>query len=167
MSGAMNTLAKGLKWQDSSKFKISMTGPGAGIIGVPDADTLTMCCQNVQLAEITTKPIEAYIAEEWRFASSHLENYTIGITFKDYNNFTLYKGFANALQEFVRTYPADQAVNIKIETADAFNITSFLGVVEFKDCILTSVGAATLDNSAVASVSEFTVQFKASYVITG
>lgn len=167
MSGVKQTDSKIKKWQDPSKFSIEMTGAGHHFIGSPSAEDLSMACQGVQLAELTMKPIEDYIGEEWRFAHGRLENYQISITFKDYNNFTLYKNFANGMQKMTREFPDDCKIDVKVSSTDNFLINDFEDVVTFKDCMLIAVGGATLDNSAVASIAEFSVTFKASYVETG
>jgi len=166
MSGAMVTLAKGQKWQDPSKFSIDITGAGADVLELPGPEILSMCCQGIQLAEINSNPIEQYIAEEWRFGTKILENYQIAITFKDYNNFELYKKFAKGIQKFLRMYPDEQKFDIRVDTSDDFSVDDFKTVVEYKDCMLVAVAGSTLDNSAVASVAEFTVTMKCSYVIT-
>jgi hypothetical protein len=165
MAGPKNTEIKAKKWQDPSKFKVTITGAGAGIIGgftaTPD---LTLACTAVSLAEINTTPVDEWIGEEWRFATGRLENMQFTLTFKDYDNFTLYRGFAKAIQTFSRMYPNDQKCNIEIETADEFDIEAFVPLAKFKDSILITVSGPTLDNSAVASIAEFSVTFKTSYV---
>lgn len=168
MSGPMNVDAKNIKWQDPSKFRISLTGPGAdaGGFSALDPALLSMSCTGVQLAEINTTPIEKFTAEEWRFASGRLENYQIQISFKDYDNFTLYRMWAKAIQDFLREYPDDQKINLEVETSDDFAVDGFSPIVHFKDCILIAVGGATLDNSAIASIAEFSVTLKCSYVET-
>ena len=107
MSGEMQTLIKSVNWQDPSKFFIYFTGAGAGTLNLP-ADKITMACKGISLASVTGAPIEQFIAEEWRFSVGRLEAYQINITFQDYNNFTLYKKFSNAIQEFLREYPDSQ-----------------------------------------------------------
>lgn len=163
MSGPMQVAIKDVKWQDPSKFSISFTGAGTSVLSLPEPRVLSMACTGIQLAEIATTPIEQYVAEEWRFAIGRLENYQISIGFKDFNNFTLYKKWANAIQEFLRMYPDDQKFNVDIMTADDFNPNELTPIVSFKDCILIAVGAPQLDNSAVASVAEFSVTIKCSY----
>jgi hypothetical protein len=162
MSGQMQTLIKSVNWQDPSKFKIMFTGPGAGTLSLP-SDKITMACKGISLASVTGAPIEQFIAEEWRFAIGRLESYQITISFLDYNNFTLYKKFAKAIQKFLRMYPDDQKFNIHIYTADNFTPAAVIPIIDFKDCILMSIEAPTLDNSAVASVAEFSVSIKCSY----
>ena len=166
MSGSMNVIAKSVKWQDPSKFKIYFDGKGANAAGFSDLDPdlLSVSCTGIQLAEINASPIEEYIGEQWRFASGRLENYQITITFKDYNNFTLYKLWTKAIQDFLREYPEDQYFTLNIQTADAFDVDNFSDIVKFQKCYLTAVSGATLDNSAIASVAEFSVTFKAAYV---
>jgi len=166
MSGSMNTLTKSLSWQDPSKFRISMTGPGSGELDLPKAEILSSACQSIQVADITQTPIQEFIGEQWRFASGRLENYQIGITFKDYNNFELYRKFADGIQDFSRMYPDDQNINLEIYTSGTFDVDKFTKIAEFKDCLLIAVSGPTLDNSSVASVAEFTIQLKASYVKT-
>jgi hypothetical protein len=161
MAGPKNTELKGKKWQDPSKFKVTISGLGAGEIGVAD---VTIACTAISLAEINTTPVEEWIGEEWRFATGRLENMQFTLTFKDYDNFTLYKKFANAMQKFVRMYPDKQKCDIEIETADEFEIGSMVPLAKFKDSILVSVSGPTLDNSAVASLANFSVTFKTSYV---
>ena len=166
MAGPKESQIKAINWQDPSKFKIDLTGTGAGLLGLPDADTLTMCCTSVGLAEVNSSPVEDWVGEEWRFAIGRLEQYNISITFKDYNNFTLYKKFAKGMQDFSRKYPDDQKFNVEIYTTDSFQISSFVKAVDFKDCLLVSVSGAALDNSAVATVAEFTVTMKCTHVTT-
>jgi len=166
MSGPMNIAAKQPKWQDPSKFSISIVGAGAGVLRLPAPDVLSMACQGISLAELNATPIEDWVGEEWRFATGRLENYQITITFKDYDNFELYRKFANAFQKFTRMYPDDQKIDLLIDTSDDFGVNAFKTIVEFKDCMIIAVSGATLDNSAVASVAEFTVTLKCSYVTT-
>lgn len=166
--GAPNDLIKSLKWQDPSKFEVQLTGPGAalGKLDTVPPNILTACITSISLPDINVTPIEGYIGEEWRFASGRLENYLITITFKDYNNFKLYKIWSDALQKFLREYPDDQKINIVVRTADDFSPTGLSKIVEYKDAILSTVSGPTLDNSAIASVAEFSVTLKASYVVT-
>jgi len=166
MSGRKNIEAKQKKWQDPSKFSIEMTGAGHSLIGFPTAEDLSLACQGIQLAELTITPIEQWIGEEWRFAQGRLENYQISITFKDYDDFTLYKKFSEGIQRMTREFPDDCKIDVKISATDSFQINTFVPVVTFKDCLLISVGGAMLDNSAVASVAEFSITMKASYVET-
>ena len=162
MSGNMQTLTKSVNWQDPSKFKISFTGPGAGTLNLPQ-DLITMACKGISLASVTGAPIEQFIAEEWRFATGRLESYQLSISFLDFNNFTLYKKFSSSIQKFLRMYPDDQKFNILVATADNFSPGNFVPIIEFKDCILMSIEAPNLDNSAVASIAEFSVSIKCSY----
>ena len=162
MSGSKQTQLKSVKWQDPSKFSISFTGAGAGTLGLPQ-DKITMACKGISLASVAGAPIEQFIAEEWRFSIGRLESYQISITFQDFDNFTLYKKFAKAIQKFLRMYPDDQKFNIMIYTAEDFTPGSLVPIIEFKDCMLMSIEAPTLDNSAVASIGEFSVAIKCSY----
>jgi len=166
MSGIKNVEAKNVKWQDPSKFKISFNGPGAEKSGIAaiDQSLLSMSCTGIQLADINQTPIEDYIGEEWVYSSGRLEGYQISIGFKDFDNFSLYKTWAKAIQDFLREYPADTKFDIVIETADDFDPTDFVKIATFKDCLLVAVGGANLDNSAIASIAEFTVQMKSNYV---
>ncbi len=162
MSGSMQSLTKSVNWQDPSKFRIAFTGPGAGTLALP-SDKITMACKGISLASVTGAPIEQFVAEEWRFATGRLESYQLTIAFMDFNNFTLYKKFSRAIQKFLRMYPDDQKFNIHISTADNFTPGSLIPIIEFKDCMLMAIEAPNLDNSAVASIAEFSVSIKCSY----
>jgi hypothetical protein len=164
----MVTKAKNVKWQNPSIFNISLTGPGTKISGLDsiEPEILSMACTGIQLADINAHNIEEYIGEEWRFANGRLENYQITVTFKDFDNFKLYRIWASTVQKALRMYPDDQKINLEVYTADSFDIEKYTKIVEFKDCMLTTVSGGTLDNSAIASVSEFSVVLKCSYVIT-
>lgn len=166
MVGPRNVVTTSLQWQDPSKYIFDITGPGASIIGLPDADTLTSACTSIQLPDINSAPIEEYIAEEWRFAIGRLENYLISLTFRDYDNFDLYKKWAYGIQKFLREYPDSQKLNLEIQTSSNFGVDDFVPMANFNDCILITVSGPTLDHSAIASVGEFTVTLKASYVQT-
>jgi hypothetical protein len=166
--GQPTEIAKSLAWQDPSKFKVMVLptgGDAQGSLNI-DPDVLTASVTGIQLAEINTTPVEEWIAEEWRFATGRLEHYQIQLTMKDYENFVLYRMWAEAIQKFSRSYPDDQKFDILVQTATDFSVTSFKPIVTFKDCILITVGGPNLDNSANASIAEFTITAKASYVET-
>jgi len=162
--GSKHVQAKSLKWQDPSKFQLEITGAGAGILSLPSPEILSMACQGVILPEINSAPVEDWIGEEWRFATGRLENYHFTITFKDFDNFTLYRKFANAMQKYSRMYPDDKKLDIMIKTSDDFGVDSFSPIATFKDTVLVAMSGSTLDNSAVASVAEFSTTFKCSYI---
>ena len=166
MSNPMITLLKSINWQDPSKFKVTFSGSGAsyGKLNSQGVDKTSMAISNIQLAEINTTPIEEYTAEEWRFALGRAENLQITINFKDFNNFTLYRLWTNALQDFMREYPDTIKFNVDIFVANIPDINNFTPIVSFKDCILVSVSAPTLDHSAIASIAEFSITAKCSYV---
>lgn len=168
MSGPMNILTKSVNWSDPSKFRLLINGAGAELGGFSSGhikpEIITMACTGVQLADINSTPIEEFTAEEWRFATGRLENYQLQIGFKDYNNHKLYSIFLKAIQNFLREYPDSQKFDVSILVADDFDITNFKPLVTYKDCILIAVGGATLDNSAIASIAEFNVVAKCSYV---
>ena len=162
--GVKNVQAKSVKWQDPSKFKIEITGPGSGILSLPSPEILSMACQGVLLPEINTTPVEEWIGEEWRFATGRMENYNFSITFKDFDNFSLYKKFSNAMNKYSRMYPDDKKLDITINTSDDFALGSLSPITVYKDSILIGMSGSNLDNSAVASVAEFSVTFKCSYI---
>jgi len=167
MSGPKNVEAKGKAWQDPSKFRIKLTGPGAGVIGVAGMSAdLSMACTSFQVPEIAAAPLDEFTGEEWRFANGRLENMLVTITFKDYDNFTLYKMFAKGIQKMLRMYPDDTKINVHVDTAPFFQVSAFSTIVTFKDCMLINVSGPTLDNSATSSVGEFTITLKGSYVTT-
>ena len=166
MSGILSTSAKSRKWQDPSKFKISITGAGASLFGNLSPEDLSIACSSIALAGYNITPIESYIGEEWRFAIGRMEALQVDITFKDFDNFKLYRAFSKGLQDSIRMFPDSIKIDLDIQTSSDFDIESFVDTVTFKDCILTSVGGATLDNSAVASVAEVTINLKCSYAIT-
>jgi len=159
-------LVKSIKWQDPSKFKVMIlpTGSVASSLIKIDPEVLTASITNVRLPELNSVPIEEWIAEEWRFATGRLENYQVEMTLKDFDNYTLYRMFTNAKQKFLREYPDDQKFDVKIQTASDYDINNFVDMATFKDCILVTVSPPTLDNSANASVAEFSVVAKSSYV---
>ena len=159
-------IAKSINWQDPSKFKVMILPTGSvssNLINITP-EILTASINNIRLADINTAPIEEWIGEEWRFATGRLENYQVEITMKDFDNFKLYRMWANAKQKFVRAYPDDQKFDIKIQTASDYQITNYIDMVTFKDCMLITVNSPTLDNSANASVAEFSIVAKSSYV---
>ena len=164
MSGTKNIQAKQVKWQDPSKFRISLLGPGAVIMMTPEPDDLTLSCTGMQLPELAGETIEDWIGEQWRYAPGRIAAPTVSITFKDYDNFKLYRAFTHAMQVFTRMYPKDQEFSILIETADDFDINTLIPVAEVSGCLLTTVGGSTLENSATSSIAEVTITAKATHI---
>lgn len=156
-------VAKLLKWQDSSKFQVEIypQGSAAGSVINLDPDILTAAITNISMAEFNATPIEEYIGEQWKFSTGRLEHYQVQISLKDFNNFTLYRMFSKAIQRLSRMYPEDQYFTIIVSTADDYDITNFKKTVEFVNCMLITVSAPVLDNSANSSIAEFSVTFKA------
>jgi hypothetical protein len=161
-------VAKTLKWQDPSKFSVHIYPKGSESVShlKVEPEKVTAAITNIQLAEINTDPVDEWVGEEWRFSTGRLDFYTVTLTFKDYENFELYRMWTRAIQDFARVYPDDQKFDIMVQTATDYDITSFIPTVLFMDCILVTVSGPTLDNAANASIAEFTVTAKSSYVVT-
>jgi len=153
-----------INWQDSSKFLIQIHGKGSNYLKLPKPDILTATISSIELADIQDTPVEEYIGEEWRFTTGRLENYQLSITFRDYDYLHLYRNFANAKQKFSRMYPDDQKIDITLRVGN-YNMQDYKKILTFKDSLLVSVSPPTFDNSATASIAEFTTVFKSSYYV--
>jgi len=166
MSAPRQTDMKNIKWQSPTNFKISFSGPGADFIQLTGKDDLlTLACKGIQMAEHNASGTDGqWIAEQWVFNIGRLEAPLITLNFKDYDNFTLYKSFSNAIQKFTRMYPNAQKMDIAIYTTDTFDIENYKLALTFKDCIMQSVSGPELDHTAVASIAEFSVTWRCTYV---
>lgn len=167
MAGERSIITTSFAWTDPSKFKISFTGAGASFLSIDGmSDILTSSCLSIQLADISADQVEEWSAEEWKFMTGRLSSYLISISLKDFDNFTLYKKFSKGIQDFMRMYPDEQKMNLLVESTSTFGEVDFLPICEFKDCMLVTVSGPTLDHSSVASIGQFTITLKSSYVET-
>jgi len=166
MSSPKQNEIKNINWQSPTNFKISFTGEGAEFIGLAgNDDKLTVACKGIQMAEHNASGTDGtWIAEQWMFNIGRLEAPLVTISFRDYDNFNLYKSFSSSIQKFTRMYPNAQKMDITVYTADSFDINNYSKAFSFKDCILQSVSGTELDHSAVASIAEFSVTWKCTYV---
>ena len=161
-------IAKSIRWQDASKFRIQLIASGraaSNVISKMDPHILTTTILSIQLPEMNITPVEEWIAEEWRFTTGRIEHYQIQISFRDYDNLTIYKLWSYAIQEFSTLYPDDQKFDVLIQTATDYRINEFENVILFKNCMIVSVSGPSLDHSANQSIAECTVSLKSTYAV--
>jgi len=163
------TYAINKKWDDPTKFSIEIKPTGRSarklLKGFSEQD-ITVAAMSIQLPDMVITPVESWTAEQWRFVSGRLEPYQIQLTMKDYDNYHLYKTFAKAIQDFTREYPGSQMFDITVKTAADYDPNNYKSIVTFKNCMLISVAGPTLDHSAKANISEFSIIAKAQFLKT-
>ncbi len=152
------------KWTLTSNFAIQFTGNAGGLWEKTFGNTdFNLYIKNFELPQYgSSELIEDFINNRYRMAQGVYDVASFAITFKDFDNFSLYRKFLKFLVESKNKYFDEVSFNI-----DVFKLPDHPGQTEMKmatveKCFLKYVSKITLDNENTGQIGEFTINIKSS-----
>jgi len=121
---------------------------------------LSLYVKNVNTPEYTNAPIEAYLADQWQIHSGRNELWTFTITFRDYNNLSLYKKFVKTYNNQKIQYFDYIKTGVKIIKEGDYFDEKDTTLLDMPSCLIAAVGSISFSNETEAQIAEFDVQFK-------
>lgn len=121
------------------------------------SDDINICLKDVVLPQYSGQFNEEIINGKWHFSRAADKAYNITLTFKDFNNGTLYRKFVNCLQVSRGNYSDACDFIIKVYLYNLNNIN--ICVLDTSEAQISDVSQITLSNEN-NEILEFSVEFK-------
>lgn len=144
-------------WTKINNFGITLHG----VINVKDDTNLNLALISCDVPPLTTAPMETYLGGKWYIANGRPDLARVTLTFRDYDQMTLYKQFTGAFEKSLAYYTDD--VNI----AGVLNV--YLGKGEgvggelfakFTNLLIENVSQLSFSNTTENQIAEFSVTLR-------
>jgi hypothetical protein len=156
----MVTLAYSTNWTKINSYTIQMIGsPRLDAVG---PDKINLALKSVTLPALTASPIETYVGGKWFVANGRADMARVEFTFRDFDNFTLYKIFSNLFELAQGAYPRDTAniTTILINLDDPEGADKQIPFAKFSDMLIENVSQISFSNETENQVAEFSVTLR-------
>ena len=121
---------------------------------------LNIACISIETPEYTNQSIEDYSGNMWRYNNGRDELFRFTMTFRDFNQFELYRKFVNAYNLSKDNYFDKVVFNCQV-FADPDNGTPKSTLLfGTQSALIEGVSQLSLNNSTKNQIAEFTVRFK-------
>ena len=160
LSDAVNA-AYQRKWSMANNFTVQLILKGSQISSVGQFnEDINLSIVSIKTPDITNAGVEAFIANQWKVHNGRDNLYKFSITFRDYDQMSLYKKFQN-MYHISRDYYFDEVAFdvILYKDADWYN-EARKEIIRLEDSMVDSVSNLDFNNTSDAQVAEFTVEFK-------
>jgi hypothetical protein len=138
--------------------KLKELAPNSEIL---EKDELNISIVSFQTPDFTNDPIESYIANKWIIQNGKDSLYRFTVTFRDYDQFKLYRIFMQIYNLIKDNYFDDMALSINVyKEADWYNEESQKPFFELNGTLIEGVSNLSFSNDTENQIGEFTVSFK-------
>ena len=150
------------KWSMINTFSVIFTKPT--ILSDPQnllGEDINLNILSVQTPDFTNDPIEAYIANKWIIQNGKDSLYRFSITFRDFNQLSLYKMFMQIYALTKNNYFDDVKMTIDIiKDADWVGEDNELIFLTLGGTLIEGISNISFNNETENQIAEFTVSFK-------
>lgn len=161
LSNVASTINK-VKWSKTCEFTVVINPNNEGFRNLikwgnpSDMQTsIDIALKDITLPQYTASMNEELIAGEWHFSRAFNEAFTTSITFRDFENASLYRRFVNAFMMAEGNYSDNAGFTIEV-FLDSDKSVQIMGI---QDAQINSVSSLNLSQEN-AEILEFTVEFR-------
>ena len=159
------------KWSLFNNFSVEIQFQGSlkDKIGWNDevGKNLEFYVTNMTTPQLTTNPIEEYIADRYKFYNGKENIYQFTITFKDFEQMSLYKMFSKAFV-YQRSMYFDEIKSTVIVYKEPDYLNESKSIIwTMENTLISGVSALTFSNENASQISEFSVDFKTNTLDVG
>jgi len=120
---------------------------------------LEMCVKNINTPQFTNTPIEGFVADMWKIHNGRNELFKFNITFRDYNQMSLYRRFVRTYNTQKMAYFDECAMTITLSKDNDYGGTDKI-LFNLEDTMIEAIGQLQFSNETEAQIAEFDVNFK-------
>jgi hypothetical protein len=147
------------KWSKINDFHVYFVFPsGSKLKKIPDSK-INFSLKSLSLPPKTQQNIETYIGGSWLITNGRPDVARVECTFRDFDNFTLYKGFTELFEKSLGNYIDTVYCTLKVAIGDTTGDDSQV-VSTFDELIIENVSQISFDNTTEDQIAEFSVTFR-------
>ena len=120
-------------------------------------DRINFALKSLTVPAYTQSSIEVYTGGDWMIANGHPDLAKIECTFRDFDDFTLYKGFVDLFEYTLANYKDLSYSSLSVGIGDLKNNTI---IHNFDQLLIENVSQLNFDNSTEDQIAEFSVTFR-------
>lgn len=153
------------KWTRINNFSIILNIPDTNyksLIGWDvDQISLNVALKSIDTPQYTNNPIEVFTGNEWRFNNGRDEMFRYTMTFRDYDQMSLYSKFVNMYNVSKDNYFDHIKLSVQIMLDDEKSVNEQV-LFESNDSIIENISQLQFDHTTENQIAEFSVGFKCS-----
>jgi len=120
---------------------------------------LSYCIKNINTPEFTNSPIEGFVADMWKMHVGRNQLFRFSVTFRDYNQMSLYRRFVRTYNTQKMAYFNECAMIVTL-SKDSDHEGPDTVLFNLEDTMIDAVGQLQFSNETEAQIAEFDVNFK-------
>jgi hypothetical protein len=155
----------GTKWSKINDFHAYFVFPtGTLLKAMGDDAMINFALKSLTLPAKTQQSIEVYTGGQWLVANGRPDVAKVECTFRDFNDFKLYRGFSELFEKTLGNYNDETYTTLKVATGDtsagasAYSKESIIAI--FEELIIENVSQISFDNTTEDQIAEFSVTFR-------
>lgn len=163
-------------WDLINSFTVEFLGAGIGNILFENKisttafeEAINSSIISVDTPQFNSQNIETYMGGHWYINNGRDEVYRFSMTFRDFNNLSLYRLFTKMYFKQRQKYFDYVAFSVILSKATGLNSFDGVGynfpdrkIFQFDETIIDSISQLQFSNNTEAQIAEFTVTFKSS-----
>jgi len=158
----MVTLAYNTNWTKINNFTIQLTPSQSktnnqGILSKISNDQLNLALISCDIPPLNVSPIETFLGGRWYFTNGRADMARVTLTFRDFNEFALYKEFSKMFENSLGNYN-----NIHSTILDVFtdNEKGEKKIFSLSGLIIEQVSQLQFSNQTENQIAEFSVTLR-------
>jgi len=125
-----------------------------------DEDDMNLYIKSIDTPEYSNQGIQEYIGDQWKIHNGRNEMFTFSITFRDYDNLTLYRKFIKTYQWQKTLYYSQCKTGITIFKEGDYSDQPETMLYNLDGCMIDSISQLQFSNETDTQIVEFTIKFK-------
>lgn len=145
-------------WDLVNVFSVQFLGKGITDAGINDNafnDAIASSIISVDTPQFNSQNIESFMGGRWYINNGRDEVYRFSMTFRDFNDLSLYRSFTKMYLRQRHYFFNDVEFSVTISGGSA-------EIYKFEETIIDSLSQIQFNNNTESQITEFTVQFKTS-----
>lgn len=163
------------KWSYINNFKIQFSAgselwktAGCSNKDLMQSEDLNLFVKSINTPQLSYNSLFEYTGAKYNIATGKKESVQLSITFRDYDQCSLYRSFCKLWQAQDLLYLDEIGIQINIyKGADYSSDNDNMPLMSFTNMIIESVGSMSFSQETEAQIAEFDVQFRGAYPVIG
>jgi len=148
------------KWSKINDFLVYLVFPSGTKLKQNTSDALlNYSLKSITLPALTQQSLDVYTGGAWMIASGRPDFARVELTFRDFNDFQLYRGFVEIFEKTLGNFKDECYIQLSLSIGDGENAKS-KKLSHFNDLLIENVSQISFDNTTEDQIGEFSVTLR-------